>query len=786
VIRTDSPRSRTRRIGIAVVSTALLASGVTPLTAGGALAADLLAGPGLVGPVDAGPERKEVTLDWTVAVGAKSYVVQVGTDDQWSDDPTMELTTLASRITLPPALPHASYVWRVAAVGVDGQGRWSRNGTFTRGWPDKPRPLTPAAGAAAGIPTFTWTPVATASEYQLQVSTSPLFDTPFRSTARDKTEACFTTRTVITPFNGQANAKNDGAGDCVFTLLGTGETRYWRVRPLDHVVDGAKEVDTSPIVDEGINSQPPAKTPRSLDTSACGAKPPAASASPVASPTASASASPAPTGTPAASASPLASASPSPAAELTGGCEPAHTVEKGTWSTPIRFTSTFLPPAEGSFSALSAINAPTLSADVCNSVNLCRDFPTVSWPAVSGASSYRLYVALDASYDNIQAIIETPALQWTPTDQWRESTAGSAYFVIVQPCTTDGCGAVGQPTKFRKSSPALSPLAPAANAVLGAGEVVLTWQSASAGLSAAIKGPATSEAYAYNVQVATPGNPDFLKAGLVDEAIVDSTHHVSATKDYGNGAFLWRVQAIDASGHKQPWSSTRTFTRDSIAPTFTVTPAQDIAVTGAFRITFSEPVLGISPTSVTVAGIKTTLTAAPDRRIATLTPAARLLPGALSRVTVTAAVKDAAGNPVVTRTVGVRVNAVADDRSPAMALGGSWTRLTSTNAVARTYSRSVPTSKAWRAATVVLSGRGFEVKGCVGPANGIVEIWVDGRRHSIVDTYRGYSSCGVTFARTTFTNGAGVHRVEVRSVGAKSARSKGTAIGIDAIASIPA
>ena len=787
------PRAAARRAGIAAVSTALLAGGLAPLVAGGAEAASLLPGPTVVGPSEATSVLKEVVLDWAPTVGATSYVVQVGTDQEWSDAPTLALTTVATRLTLPASLPHASYMWRVAAVGAGGQGRWSTNGTFSRGWGDQAGPLTPAEGTAvgpdAGRPTFSWTPVPTASEYQLQVSTSRFFDAPFRTTATDKTEACFTTRTSVTPFTGQANAKNDGAGECVFTLLGTGEVRYWRVRPLDHVVDGAAEVDTSPIVDEGINSQPPQQEPDSLDTSACSIPRVAASASPSTSGSPSPSASPSAAPSPSGSASPSATPSASPSAAAGGPCEPANTTEKGPWSTTTSFSAAYAgaaPDESRRFERLAAVNSPALSSDVCAAA-VCRDFPTVSWPAVPGASRYRLYVALDSRYDNIQAIVETSGLQWTPTDQWRESTAGAAYYVVVQPCTTTGsqagCGAVGAPTTFRKSSPKLAPTAPAEDVALPGGEVVLSWQGASQALAASTGRPATSEAYAYHVQVSTPANPDFLTAGLVDDATVDSTHHVSATKTYGDGQFLWRVQAVDASGHKLPFSAVRAFSRDATPPTFTVTPATT-SVNGPVKVSFSEPVVGVSASTVTLAGASASLAVSADRRTATLTPRTRLRPGALHGVSVTAAVTDPAGNPVVARTVGVRVNPVADDRSPSVLLAGTWARLGASNAVAGTYSRSVPTSRAWAVASVVMSGRGFDVKGCVGPTNGIVEVWVDGVRVQRFDAYRSFSGCGVTFARTTFVKGPGVHRVEVRGTGAKSARSKGTTFGIDAISAI--
>ena len=776
---------------MAVASAAVCVAGLIPLLGQPASAGSAHATPGVVAPVSTGAGQKEVVLDWTTVPGATSYAVEVDTDDEWSDDPTLTLKTVASRITLPTSLPHASYVWRVAAVGAGGQSRWSSNGTFTRRWTSRATPVAPVGtpSPAPGVVTFSWTPVLTASEYQLQVSNSPYFDASFNTQADVKTESCFTTRTSITPFNSQAVARNDGAGDCIFTLLGTGELRYWRVRPLDHVVDDAPEVNTTPVVDEGISSLPPAKAGE-LDTGAC---PELVKAAPSASPSASpsATASPSPSGTPTAS----PSGSPSPAKDGEGSCEPAHTVEKGAWSAGVAFTDTFprfsgpVPAYRSLVTADRPMPTPTLSRDVCTG-DVCRDFPTVSWSRVPGAHAYRLYVALDEDFTNIHSISETRGNSWTPTAQWRDSTAGAHYYVVVQPCTTTvaadgsraGCDEPSAPVKFRKSSPKLALASPAHSAVTGGSEVVLSWQSASSALATATGSPATSEAYAYRVQVAPASNPDFQSTALVDDERVDSTHFVSAKKRYADGTYLWRVQTVDASGHRLPWSATRSFTRDGTAPTFVLSPAS-LPARGAFTVRFSERVTGIGAASLAVSGVPVRVTASADGRSATLTPTRPLLPGASHTLTVGAQVRDRAGNGVVSASRAVVVDPTVDDRSPAMVLSGSWQRLAATNAVARTFSRSLPTPQRPAAATVALSGRGVEVKGCVGPRNGKADVLIDGVLVTTVDSYRSYSGCGVVLARSSFKT-SGIHRVQVRGIGMQHPGSKGSALAVDAITAL--
>lgn len=805
MISTTPARHRRRSVAaVAALACGLAAGTITPLL-GGTAAAALLPAPPVVGPAPASSALKEVVLDWAPVAGAQSYVAQVGVDEQWAGEPTLELTTVASRVTLPTWLPHASYVWRVAAVGKDGQGAWSTVGSFDRGWADAPVPLSPTGAApvpSAGVVSFRWTPVPTASEYQLQVSDQPFVDSRLRRQGDVKTESCFTTRTSVTPFNSQASARNDGAGDCVFTLLGTGALRWWRVRPLDHVADGAEEVDTTPVVDEGISSQPPAKAGE-LETGACPEPP---KVPPSGSPVGGVGSSPSPTASPTASASPTTTSSPSPSASASpapqdkGSCEPANPVEKGAWSVGVPFTDTVrpLPDPVPWYQDLTApdrpMPTPTLSADVCTG-NLCRDFPTLSWAEVPGAQAYRVSVARDAAFTNIQAIAETRGLTWTPTDQWRDTTAGSAYHVVVQACTTvpatasltegrgPGCDDPSAPVTFRKSSPRLGQVLPANGAAVGGAEVTLSWQAASAVLSAATGAPATSEARAYRVQVAAASGAGFTKSGLVDEALTDSTIWVSADKRYPDGDYVWRVQAVDASGHPQPWSDVRRFTRDGTPPTFTVTSVGRLPLTGGVQVRFSEPVTGVNARSTSLSGELASVVVAPDARTVTLGPGRPLLPGAPHAVTVTSEVRDRAGNPLAGRSVAATADPLVDDRSGAMVLAGAWKRLAATNAVAGTWSRSVPSPARPTSATVLLHGRAAEVRGCVGPANGLLEVLVDGVRVSQVDSYRSYSGCGVVLARTSFSK-AGPHRVQVRGTGTRGPRSRGAAVAVDAVTAV--
>jgi hypothetical protein len=93
----------------------------------------LLSAPTGLSPDDSGTAYphaalQSVTLDWNAVSGATGYKVQVGRDSTWSDDASVvvDKQVLASEYTLPVLLPHATYVWRVAAIGASGKvGHWS-------------------------------------------------------------------------------------------------------------------------------------------------------------------------------------------------------------------------------------------------------------------------------------------------------------------------------------------------------------------------------------------------------------------------------------------------------------------------------------------------------------------------------------------------------------------------------------------------------------------------------------------------------------------------------------
>ena len=831
----------TVRARIAGIATAVVVGGVlVPMATSGASAATPLAAPVVIGPVDSSVQLKSVTLAWQPVQGAKSYKIEVGTDEDWADSPTLTTTSVIPQLTLPGWLPHAAYVWRVAASDGSNQGRWSSAtplGTFARGWRTSPAGLSVTTDAH-GIPTFRWTPIAAAAAYEVQFSSTATFDDagPTQTQASPVVQSCLTHRTLITPFLEQASHRSVTAGPCAVTLLRNGSPAFWRVRGLDLLDAGAGDVDTTPAAGEGISHLPPTTAANTADLTEC-------PGTLVASPTAAAPVTPTPTPTPtptgtaaatpaacaSASASPSAGASSAAPAAVSGCGGSSGSAEKSAWSGSSTYTPAFLGTVAGDYRTLPPVQTLPLTSDPANGCTgtaaiTCTDFPTIHWNAsvdpVTGASAtrYRIYVALDDSYSNIQRVVETSALEWTPADSWRDSTALQSYYYVVQPCTDQGCGAVtNAPPSFSKRSPAVVPV----GQQLVNGASVLTWHDYADTLSALVSARAggasqinPSEAAAYHVQVATADDPDFGSSGMVDDVTVDGApcspsvgsapgggtavqacaapatsyaarsgndvlSYASAAKAYGDGSFLWRVQAVDASGHKLPWSPVGAFVRDTTPPRAAAAPLVNLRVRPLVRVTFSEPVTGVSSASLGLSGVASKVVVLDDTH-ATVAPMSPLTPGQSYQLLLQPTIRDLSGNSAVSAGPNMSVDPFADDRSAALHYRGTWQTMTSTNALGGTFHSAAGPA----VVSTTAYGTGVLLTGCVGPHNGLLRILVDGTLKSSLDTFRSFSGCGIRLARVAGL-AKGPHAISIQVTGTKRTASKGTAVSVDAVTALP-
>jgi len=407
----------------------------------------------------------------------------------------------------------------------------------------------------------------------------------------------------------------------------------------------------------------------------------------------------------------------------------------------------------------------------------CTDFPTISWYGSSPAySMYRVYIGLDDEFNNIQSIVETPGHEWTPATSWRDSSPSTSYYYAVQGCDASACGPVTPtPPSFRKVTPRSNTTSsPAVRGLLR-----YDWQSYADDLAASTSKAAPEDAWYYHVQVATADHPSF--DATVDDAQVDQTSYLPTTS-LADGSYVWRVQAVDSEGNMLPWSKSQAFTRDSTPPrAVSASPSAGIAPKQAVKVTFSEPVTGLSASTLTAiadgATAPVSVSVAADGRSATLTPTRPWVAGASYVTRVSATVRDVVGNSAVASGPGFTVTRTIDDSSGGLSFGTGWSTLRSSNAHGGTFHRS-----ATRGASLTLTFHGSTavVYGCLGPNNGYATMTVGGvsKKFSL---YRSYSGCNIAVAVLSGL-GSGTHSARVTVLGAHPSASHGNNVDVDFLA----
>jgi hypothetical protein len=371
---------------------------------------------------------------------------------------------------------------------------------------------------------------------------------------------------------------------------------------------------------------------------------------------------------------------------------------------------------------------PSYCAAPAGGSPVCDDFPTLRWSAVAGAHRYRVYVALNDDYTNIQRIVETSALTWTPTDAWRESSVGESYHYVVQACSLAGCGRVPgaatlQAQTFRKKSPPARTLAVKRPQSTVDG-VELRWEDYGQTRRTSGGRTETAGAYAYRVEVRS-GGASFAAGAPVELVTVDGSRcklvaagtsgredaslacddsatagpaaagdvisYVSKGKAYPStpGALLhWRVQAVDPSGNRLPWSAPQTF--DPTGPTLTASPTTGLAADQTVTVVFSDRVTGVNSGTLRLRSTPSTVTAVGDGKTFKVKASSLLYAGASYVLEASPAIRDAGGNAHSPRPVTLKTNAQVDDRSAGLRLSGAWTRLSASGAVGGSYVRGVP------------------------------------------------------------------------------------------------
>ena len=164
-----------------------------------------------------GAEVDDAVLDWQPIPGAKTYDLQISTDENFLSIIHSATGITGTRYARPETLGNDEFYWRVRGANVNGLKKnfdLSPVWRFQRAWRDQPDLVYPANDAVVGDPFyFQWTPTTLASRYVIEMSPNAGF-TPESSVTRCST--------VNTTFNPMPNC-----------WPGDNGSYYWRVLAID-------------------------------------------------------------------------------------------------------------------------------------------------------------------------------------------------------------------------------------------------------------------------------------------------------------------------------------------------------------------------------------------------------------------------------------------------------------------------------------------------------------------------------------------------------------------------
>lgn len=155
------------------------------------------------------------TLSWTAVEGAKQYVLEIDTEDDFPSPQTC--TCYTTNFTWYKNLSNdQEYYWRVKAVdNAKNSSPWSPVRRFRIKWNFEPNRLTPNNNVInQAAPYFSWEPIPGAEKYEFQVDESTSFESPLT-----KLELYNVTHAGLTEFTDRN--------------IFIGRDYFWRVRGID-------------------------------------------------------------------------------------------------------------------------------------------------------------------------------------------------------------------------------------------------------------------------------------------------------------------------------------------------------------------------------------------------------------------------------------------------------------------------------------------------------------------------------------------------------------------------
>jgi hypothetical protein len=542
-------------------------------------------------------------LSWTPVAGAAKYSVSVATDPSlasivWSNG--QPVVTQATSFTLSsPLAPSQTYYWGITPMDAGGNpGSPSQVWSFTWAWPSGTTPSVTDVASAAEIQDFefSWTSVAGAAGYELEVNSSVDFAAGSKVCCRVESVTHLTTigtsysPTVVLPNNNAYYWRVravDASGNPGVWVVGPQFSKGFdnvspsvkNLRMLDNPfpseggfetstpivkwdpVPGASayEVEVTRQTPAGCDWNPPTNTEHWQSKTATAAWTPLGWARSAGEPWPSETLNPS-----------------SDAPGLVNGhsyCVRVFALDRPSDGTAyVQSTATYLPapgaaaftypgPAAGDACSPSCFLGALGSGDYLWPItgSTQQAMPYFRWKPLAGYESYFVLVSKDPDFSNLVDYAFTRVNAYAPragfgTRTYPDET--NLYYWAVLPATeSNGSGVTtapefSAPSSFHKQSSPPTLLSPAEGAVFS-GPARFRWTP-------------TEGARRYRLQVSTDPSFSSFQEDLITGT--DSTTYTSSATYEADTVLHWRVRAEDENGIGLTWSPVGTFRKTLAAP----------------------------------------------------------------------------------------------------------------------------------------------------------------------------------------------------------------------------
>ncbi|KAA9340723.1 LamG-like jellyroll fold domain-containing protein [Adhaeribacter soli] len=466
--------------------------------------------PTLVSPADlASGMPVPVTLSWNTAAGAPTYQVQVSTAADFSANIFDQSGIAATSVQVNAVANNTRYYWRVKATNVTGSSSWSSVRSFFTNL-DAPV-LNSPADASNGVaisPTLKWNAASAASAYQVQVSTAANF------------------ATIV------FDQSNIGATSVQVPALANNVTYYWRVKAANagnsSAWSNAWTFTTIPVVPP----KPVLASPADLTTSL--GLPPTLTWNPATDATSYQ--------IQVAGSSDFIfktydqSGITATSAQIPGldnnkqyfwRVKAFNLAGSSSWSTAWKFTT--------------SLETPVLATPANEATAVPVD-PTLSWTKSNDATAYQLQIASTADFSS--PVVDQSNIT-APSVQVNGLANNVKYYWRVKALTSSNSSNWSGTWTFTTI-----PLVPSKPVLVSPVDL-----SASASVPPTLVWNASSDAAAYQVQVAT--TPDFTTKVFEQTGLTATS--VQASGLANNTQYFWRVKASNVAGSSN-WSAVWSFT----------------------------------------------------------------------------------------------------------------------------------------------------------------------------------------------------------------------------------